>query len=296
LQNRQADADLIETLRKEAAALSFGSHQDAMDYVRHSVEYVNRRMASQNLDAINRYVKGEVAAYVAAVHRRSKVQYHFVFRGIPSEGVILEVADASRSHVMGHVEANGCSSRPDFKGNEREVFFGISDFIESPEGVVASQVTLESFKDVTDFRWQILAYAGHPISEVRLGIAEGESDMLGGAVPSDAGGVSALVQDSAEVISGVEENTREFIRQLALKFDFVDMLRRIRVFIDRVGPRLTVFEFGDNPFEITDVMLCATESQARAIEHIDHVESRSDERPGISESGSPFFDHSPQAA
>ena len=246
-------------IESEPSALRFGSHQDAMDYVRHSVEDASCRMASQNLNAIDRYIKGEVAAYVAAVHWRSKSQYHSVFRCIPSEPVVLEVAHAGGPHVVLGINVDGRSGCSDFKRDERQVFFGISDLIESPEGVVASQVTLEPFKDVTDFRWQILASAGYPMSEVHFAIAEGKRDVFGGTVGGDAGGVSALIQDCAEVACGVEENAGEIHRQFAFKLDFVDMLRRIRLFIDRVGPRLTVFEFGDNPFEITDVMLCATE-------------------------------------
>jgi hypothetical protein len=250
-------AAALAKLKAEAAALSFGSHQDVLDDVAHLVEDANKRLAANNLNALDRYVKGEVAAYIGARQRRSERQYHFVFRCVPAEGVVLKVANSGIPPTMLDVQVDGCRSSADRKGNERQMLFSVRDLIESPKDIIASFVSLEPFKKRTDLRWQILASPSHHINEIHIGIAEGESNMVCGPSGSDGSGVSALVQDGAEIVSGVEENAGEFVGQLALKLDFVDMLRRIRLFINDVGPRLIVFEFGDSPFEIGDVVMCA---------------------------------------
>jgi hypothetical protein len=122
----------------ETAALRFGSHQDALDYVRHSVECANRRLASESLNAFDRYVKGEVAAYIGVKHRRTESQYHLVFRCIPAESVILKVADFTVPQRMMHIQVDGPLGRADFKGNEDEVFLGISNCVQGVKGVVPS--------------------------------------------------------------------------------------------------------------------------------------------------------------
>ena len=101
---------------------------------------------------------------------------------------------------------------------------------------------------------------GRVFPEFLFSISEGKFDGMSGFSAGDSGGVSALVEDGAKIVSGVEEDAGEDIRRLALEPDFVNMLGRISIFIDHVGPRLTVFKLRDDQFEIGDVMMCATES------------------------------------
>ena len=69
--------------KPKPAALRFGSHQDALDYISHCIEDANSRLAAQNLNAVDRYKKGEVAAYVRVQSTRNGDQCHLVFVSVP---------------------------------------------------------------------------------------------------------------------------------------------------------------------------------------------------------------------
>ncbi len=72
-------------LKSQAAAHRFRSHQDELDYAVHSVEDVNGLLAAQFVDALDRYIKGEVDCHVRFFDRLSKRQSDFVFRRIPPD-------------------------------------------------------------------------------------------------------------------------------------------------------------------------------------------------------------------
>ena len=153
----------------------------------------------------------------------------------------------------------GCS-RPDFKWNDGEVFIGISNFVDSPKGIVPSLVSFELQKQRTDFRRQILTLAGCTFREIFFSVAKREFDALRTPAADYSGGVPTLIESRAKIVGGIEENAGERLRNLELKADFVDMLERIRIFIDHVGPRVTFLKPIDSPFEISDVMMCSRES------------------------------------
>jgi hypothetical protein len=140
---------------------------------------------------------------------------------------------------------------------------------------------LEVQKNRADFRGTILALAGGVFPEFLFSISEGKFDRFSAdGMASDSGSVSALVEDSAKIVGNVKEDASECIRRFVFEPDFVDMLGRIRVFIDHVGPRVTVFEFRHDPFEIGDVMMCSCESEPGAMERSSHGRKlRSDKRP-----------------
>jgi hypothetical protein len=162
----------LAELKAKAAALSFSSHQNGLNDAKHFVEDVNRRTAPQNLDAADRCRKAEGSAYLAFLLRREGGEnfqkYHLVFRSIPT-------AIWSRKVAVGAVES---PSLTDFEGNESEVLLGISDLVEGPKGVIPSFICPECFKEITVFRWQILAASGQIVSPFFFGWAEGEFDGL----------------------------------------------------------------------------------------------------------------------
>lgn len=269
--------------KSEASALRFGSHQDACDYTSHLVNEANRRLAAQNLDAADRYRKGEVAAYARGRYLRNGDQYHLVFLRIPPADSSVRVGDASAYHSLwkGGVEIG--AGLVDREGNERAVFLGISNLVYGPEGVIPSFITLELFKEVLDFRGQILASAGQVVSPFLLGRTERElGGPQAGALGGDGACVAGLVEYGTQVIGDVEEDAGKRLRQLTREFDFVNILSRIRLTIFDVGPRLSVDKVEDYGVEFTDVMLCAFEGEPRATEDVSHGRQiRSDERPRV---------------
>ena len=86
--NRQANAafaaDLI-ALKAKAAALGFRSHQDALDFVARGLEESRRRIASLNLNSVDRYRGSDVDIFLGIRSRRSGKQCDLVFSKIPAD-------------------------------------------------------------------------------------------------------------------------------------------------------------------------------------------------------------------
>ena len=135
-------------LRNETnpAALIFCSNQNALDFVRHGTENVNRMLAANNLiNVVERYRKGELEMEVTfelsvgAVTR--KYQLACVAVPVPKQGDILDAPGTACFHH----DAAG----PYFDGIKHLVLRGITEFVHCPEGVIPSLVRLERRKEVT---------------------------------------------------------------------------------------------------------------------------------------------------
>jgi hypothetical protein len=70
-----------------SAALSFSSHDDALDFARRSVEKSNDWFAAKRVDLVNRYVNGHFAIVLKfSFHGRPK-DYDLVFCAVPEGGI-----------------------------------------------------------------------------------------------------------------------------------------------------------------------------------------------------------------
>ena len=80
--NAAIEAALLE-LEFKPAALRFSSHEDALNYTAHCGEIVSRSLASQSINALNRYIKGDVGCYVRLHSRISDQDCDLALFGIP---------------------------------------------------------------------------------------------------------------------------------------------------------------------------------------------------------------------
>ena len=180
MQNRQADAAIsaaLLDLKAKAAALSFRSHQDALDYAAHSVEHVNCLLAANSVNAVDRYAKGHVSCYARLHSRRSNRQGDLVFFGIPAERRAGRADGVACPSVAGDIAGKESDCPIDLQGNKGAMFLGVTELVQGPEGVIPSFVWIEPAKERRDFRWQI--GAGSPstvdvVVEVTECVCEGE--------------------------------------------------------------------------------------------------------------------------
>jgi 3',5'-cyclic AMP phosphodiesterase CpdA len=117
----------------EPAADGFGSIQDMLDGVSHVVDGLNRRFASQNVDALDRYIKGHVAAYSRVKSSRDGYPCDLLFVAVPS--LVSPVQFGNRPFVTNPTvwtdnSAKVGSDGAKRKGHKSEVFLGISDFVQ----------------------------------------------------------------------------------------------------------------------------------------------------------------------
>ncbi len=76
--------DIPKSDDADASALSFRSHQDALDFASHGVERANRMLAANNLvNVIERYCEGDIEIALEIKSRRYVAQYELVFGAIP---------------------------------------------------------------------------------------------------------------------------------------------------------------------------------------------------------------------
>jgi hypothetical protein len=257
---RQVSAELLD-LKAKAAALCFRSQQDALNYARHTVEDSNRRLAAQSINAVARYLKGEIGIYIGLRTLRDGHECDLVFLRVPAN-TKSAWADSFTDPIFGFnpgAEENGrgCSD----KGPESEVFIGVSNLVYGPKGLIPSFVTIEILKERLDFRGKILASSGHMVPEFLFrGPADGKFDCpQARSFGSDGGCVSALIENGTKIVSGIEKNAGQYLRKLLNDFDFMKIINGIRIRINEAGPWLFCDKSVSDNVEIVDVMLCAQE-------------------------------------
>jgi hypothetical protein len=290
-------AALID-LKIKAAALCFGSQQDALDYATHVGEDRTRRPLAGSLDSLDCYLKGQITAYICVRSRFSDHQCHLAFRSVPAD---VGIVGAFLPVFARDVPLERGNSIADFEGNEATVFFGVTELVQKPEGTpIPSFVWLETAKHRHDFRRNISADlpTRDIVFELGESVPEGKIGLFGVDLSSgESGGVSRLIQNSSEIVNYVKKDAGQHFGQWLGEFDFVNNLSGFRLSIHDVGPWLSVSERMDQRFEIMDVVLCANEGQPRAVENICHDRQiRSNTSARISKSDSSFRDDAAKAS
>jgi hypothetical protein len=286
------DRDFSSEIEAEAMALSLRGDQAIADLVAHSVDNQARILVANNIDALDRYRAGDVAAYIRLHFRGVNREFCLSFYRVPS---CSESAVVSPKRDVA-LEFNSWSTEK--QRDEGAVFLGVSNLVESPKGIIPSWVSLEPLKNRTDFRWQILAPTLQVISPMVFGGAERELDGLeGGAFSGDRRSVAGLIQDRSQVIGDVEEQTGQSLWYLAHELDFVRVLAGVRLRISQEGPCLLLDKSVNDGLELLDVVLCAPEREMRAVEHVRHGgQTHPNQSPGILEGGAPLPERATAAA
>jgi hypothetical protein len=276
--------------KAEPTALCFRSAQDAIDYAHHLTQESNRRFAAIDLDAVNRYVKGDVSLVVRMRTEFGSRECDLVFVRVPiGISAAQATANDTGAAIVGKLEKvaipndrrwllrnlrDGELCPSDIEGSEGAVLLGVTELVQSPEGIISSFVWLEAPKQRCDFRRQICANlpfavdivveSGRVVSERKVGFLE---PLLPGG---NRAGVSGLVQYGSEVVRGVKNDTGQCGWQPPCEFDLVKVLSGLEILVNSVGPWLCAYELVDFGIEIVDVMLCARDGEARTSEGIVH--------------------------
>jgi hypothetical protein len=171
--------------------------------------------------------------------------------------------------LCGGDDFEDCS--PGSHGNQGEVLLGVTQLVQCPENVIPSFVRVAAPKQRDDFCRQIFAASGHGLKEVSLVFRDGKLDVFDRLTLGGHGTcVPALVQRRPEIVNGVEQNAGQVRWRAPAESDLMQLMSSIVIQIDDVGPCAIVRE-GDNlPFQVVDVMLCASDSSLSAFEMVNH--------------------------
>ena len=248
--------DSVQSNETEVATLRLNVPQDGADFSVHNAEDANRWLASQNLNVVDRSLKGDIGIYVSLRSRGNVQQGDFAFFRIPADAEASGADDVSSATMVGDPRIVEGRWAGDDQRLEGEVFSGVSNLVSGPQGIIPSRVRLVAFKDRADFRGQILAAAGHVVPPFLLARTKRKLGSLEQrASGSDSRGVADLIEDGTEVVSGVEQDAGKHLREWS-EPDFVKIAAGISVFINEAGPWLACNELVDQSFELIDVVLC----------------------------------------
>ncbi|WGJ14079.1 hypothetical protein QEV83_15685 [Methylocapsa sp. D3K7] len=264
-----APANIQSFDKPEAAALCFRTHQDALDFARHGVEDSRRRIAALSLNSLDAYIEGESAIYVGIKIRGNDRQYQFLFVRVPARSGEPGADD----EIVRETGRKFGLSLGNVKRNQGAMFLGVTQLVQGPKGVISSFVWLEVDKQRHDFRGDILGDV--PSFEIVIEpgkvVCKRESGPFGsGLSAGESGSVTRLIQHRSQIDGNVEQDGWQSIWGLYRELNFVDILSRLRLFIDNVGPWLAIEKISNDCFEFGDVLMCASECRARAIENICH--------------------------
>lgn len=207
--------------KTEPTALSFGFCADLRVDFEHFLQDANRRFAAQNINALDCYRNGDVCVVVN-------------FR--------LGVCPEQQQLILSSVQQTACGrdSPADcsIESSDSDVFLGVTNLVQGPDGVIPSFVCIAPFKERTDFRRQVLTTPAHSVEPMCLVIREGE-------LSRDGAGVGTLIE-------GVKQNAWK----PPGKSDLMQFMESISIVIDDVGPTLFNFKSADVRCQIDDVMMC----------------------------------------
>jgi hypothetical protein len=296
--NRQASAVVAAESGNPAhsAALRFDSNDDAPCFAKYCVENVNRRYWACSLFVLDRYKKGELEVVLKIESMRNSRVFDLVFYAVPVDNLRnLDVCGLQSTKF-------GICGNADHKSNQR-VFTNVTEFVEGVERIIPSFVTFERSKERLDFRWQILASTPHAIVEVGSAFPERECDAPGIGVTTGCqmSGKGSMVETGSNMLDHLcgEDAPPEW--ESFSELELVDFVDSVRVRISDLSVWLFTEKLVNLGYQIVQMFLCTREPAVGTIESGGVIKShgnqtRSDERPRISEGGAPLSDHSATAA
>ncbi len=122
----------------EPAALSFSSHQDALNFGAHSAEYSNRCFAAGDLRLVKRYQETHLELILKLTSRADSAEYDLIFSAVP--GGYWNGSLAGRSGSDGasfNLHPSGDADR-----DQQFMFVGVTEAVQGPDGVISSLIRI----------------------------------------------------------------------------------------------------------------------------------------------------------
>lgn len=246
----------------EPPRLRFDTQEDALNFARQIVEDGNRWLSNKQLDFAELYIQEKVELVVKlgafGLNRR---KCDLIFASV-RDG--LRVRD---TRVKSGVPIR--STDADSDRNELNVLISDTYLVESPEKVIPSLVRLECAKEREDVLWNVLG----PPWRASFPFGQASTNREGGVFEpsitrSERNAVGSVIQRGPKIVDGIGGNVGEEFRQRHELEPMKLFVGNIRIWLDKYVVWFCVREGFNLPFEILDVMLCARQLPACALERI----------------------------
>jgi len=178
------------------------------------------------------------------------------------------------------------------------MFWRDTQLVHGPEGVIPFLVRLESFEEIPDFRWQILAASGQIVQHVSFSWPERKFGRFGGAIPGvlDADSESGLVESRAKIAYAIEDDVGNVCIEPLCEPELENVSAAISILLNDYMPWLAFQEGIDLRFPIGQMTFCSSEHALRALEDVSHGQIRSDKESRIPKDGARLSEEATPAA
>lgn len=238
----------------DSSRLSFGSHDDALNFADHCVENIRNRITFNRFDCIESYAVGALEVVLKLRIRRDNREYDFVFGAIV-DGRRNVYPAASRSmnfeiHVSGELKDR----------NQEPVLVDVVRPVQCPNQVIPSLVRLECAKERNYIGRNVLTSSLDHVVEFSYGVGDREISGLGIDAPGgNSGSVSSLIEGRPKVSDNFSSEVAEPVRDGA-EFDLVDFVQTITIDLNRSGAGVRFKKLIGLPFEFVKLGLCARDA------------------------------------
>ena len=236
----------------ESAALSFDSHDSALDFAEHCVERARRWLVANTINVADHYLRSELEVVAQARSLRHPGDYHLVFRVVP-RGRPIANAD-----FWAPGEIHSPSRHEDSGGQENFVFVGITKLVHGPEQVIPSLVWLERRHEVKHGLGNVPGspFAYVPRRDLCVGIPEGKMSAVAPFVVGSGGdGESGLVKRGAHTTNRVERRAAEGGWNGFSELDLMKLLSGVGVWLKDQCVWVAADETKDFPLEFAHASL-----------------------------------------
>jgi hypothetical protein len=245
----------------DSPALSFRSHQDALDFADQSVQRVKDWIARQTIDLAKGYVNGKLSIVIKIRIPPGPREYDLVFNVVPNERWNIERERAVHRDVS---DVEAVTNSADWNDEAMDAL--PANPVETPEQIATSFVRLEPAKERNDLRWEAHKFSGDHVVHFRGRVRNGKLNGIGlGDRAHSSDGTCDVIKTSAGGLHGligeVGENSGKVGRELYLMF-----LKSLRIRLDNASVGLRLEERLGGRLEILDVLACACESALGASE------------------------------
>lgn len=275
-------------------ALRFRSHQDALDFGRHSAENVNRRLLAQKINISESYEKADLEIVLQVTSRRDARKWNLVFFAVV--GGVQKRNTQRNSYI-----ADQRGSAANRHRNESCVL-GVSKLVQGPDGVIPSLVRLERAKKRKNFVRQILGnLAIDKIIKPNRVVSNGKLSFLGSDLSSgDGAGVTNLIKSRAQPLQYFSSGMSSTFRRFFDEFQLVNLCDAIGIQLNDLTAWVWFKEPIDSLFKAPKVLICPFQSSFWAVEWVTRdshdKQTRSDKRPRVSKSGAALSQYTAAAA
>lgn len=249
-------SDMNSLNEPNSSCLSFRSHDDALNFARHSAENVRRWIAAKNLNFAERYAVGSIEVVLKILNiRGDNGEYDLVFSAIPYGQWNTATAAAGTLNAEIHLSEGYAG------GDEQSVLVDVVGLVECPNKIVPSLVRFERAKKRNDLIRNLFASSLDNSFEIRCVVANGEVSTSGVVRASgNSDGIPSLIERGPEVFEGVCGNISETIRDCGTEFDLVKVVNSIRIGLHNMGAWVVLQEGIGPPFKIVNMYLCPSDA------------------------------------